>query len=71
LGFAYKQKGGEDMLELEYTNLKVQYSLLLSLYQRLRINRQISGAEAAAFSTALKLMENKIQELEEQLKVRE
>jgi hypothetical protein len=54
---------------LDYVNLKIYYSQLLSLYQRLAGKNELSPIEAGALRVALDLLNEKIQEKEKALKV--
>jgi hypothetical protein len=54
---------------LEYVNLKIYYSQLLSLYQRLKLSNQISPVEAGALQVALDIIGDKLKEKENELKV--
>jgi hypothetical protein len=54
---------------LDYVNLKIYYSQLLSLYQRLKLSNQISPIEAGALQVALDILGDKIKEKESELKV--
>jgi hypothetical protein len=54
---------------LEYVNLKIYYSQLLSLYQRLKLSNQISTIEAVALQVALDIIGDKLKEKENELKV--
>jgi hypothetical protein len=54
---------------LDYVNLKIYYSQLLSLYQRLVAKDEVSPIEAGALRIALDLLSEKIQEKEKALKV--
>jgi hypothetical protein len=54
---------------LEYINLKIYYSQLLSLYQRLKLSNQISLIEAGALQVALDIIGDKLKEKEQELKV--
>jgi hypothetical protein len=54
---------------LEYVNLKIYYSNLVSLYQRLTNKGELSPIEAGSLRVCLDLLNEKIKAKEEELKV--